>query len=156
MVSLTSMPDSEFHTFAAEAIARNADICVRSGRWPSATALERSRAEMNRLLPQGMLTPAHYFMNVLDAAGNAVGTLWWGILERTSWKEAFIYDLHIAAAYRRKGYAKEALQWVVLRARELGLDGVSLQVYEQNEVALALYASSGFFSYSRNMRRPLG
>lgn len=55
-----------------------------------------------------------------------------------------IHDVHVTAAYRRRGVGRALLAAVEAKARELGCCKLTLEVQENNHVARALYRSLGF------------
>ena len=55
-----------------------------------------------------------------------------------------IHDVHVTAAYRRRGVGRALLAAVEATARELGCCKLTLEVQENNHVARALYRSLGF------------
>ena len=55
-----------------------------------------------------------------------------------------IHDLHVAKDHRRHGIARLLLEAVETEARRLGCCKLTLEVQENNQTALALYASLGF------------
>lgn len=55
-----------------------------------------------------------------------------------------IHDVHVTAAYRRRGLGRALLAAVEAKARELGCCKLTLEVQENNHVARALYRSLGF------------
>lgn len=57
MVELVPMSEAEFAAYLERAVREYADEKVRAGNWTQAIALERSRAEYDQLLPQGLATP---------------------------------------------------------------------------------------------------
>jgi ribosomal protein S18 acetylase RimI-like enzyme len=57
-----------------------------------------------------------------------------------------IHDLHVAAAHRRRGVGRSLLGAVEKKARELGCCKLTLEVQENNHVALELYRGFGFES----------
>ena len=61
-----------------------------------------------------------------------------------------IHDFAVAPAYRGRGIAKQLMQAVEARARELGCCKITLEVLEGNAVARSLYAACGFVGYELN------
>jgi len=159
MVQLRPLTQPEYETWLADEIQVYADEKVQSGNWDAAEALERSRAEHDKLLPQGLATPDNYLYRVMaepepGAAPVAVGMIWLAV---PPWKPpvAFIYDFVIDGAYRRRGYARQALQAIEPKVRALGLDTIGLHVFGHNHAARALYEQAGYEITNINMAKKL-
>jgi len=103
------------------------------------------------LLPQGLATPEHHFHTVVDAAGDAVGILWFA--EKTKFGEriAYVFNIEIAPQRRRQGHALRAFQALEDEVRRLGLKGVALHVFGHNHAAQALYARLGYAPTNINL-----
>ena len=63
--------------------------------------------------------------------------------------EGYISNVAVAPAYRRQGVADALISALVMRAEELGLAFVTLEVRAGNEPAKALYAKHGFVPVGR-------
>lgn len=63
--------------------------------------------------------------------------------------EGYISNVAVAPAYRRQGVADALIFALVMRAEELGLAFVTLEVRAGNEPAKALYAKHGFVPVGR-------
>lgn len=75
-----------------------------------------------------------------EETGNLVGFgCFWSILE-----ECHLTILAIAPEYRRQGWGKCLLRYLLQRAQVLGLERATLEVKESNAGAIALYTSLGF------------
>lgn len=152
--SLLRMTDEAFARFNEAAIADYADENVASGRWPTEGALERSRQEHERLLPQGLATPNQHLFTIRDDALDAeVGVLWLSVTEHPGSRSGFIYDVAIDPPHRRRGHARAAFVALEAVARELGLDDIGLHVFAHNEAAQALYRALGYQTTGINMRK---
>ena len=57
---------------------------------------------------------------------------------------AEIYNIVVHEAYRRKGYGKQIVAYLIDRAVELGAREIFLEVGEKNQAAIALYTECGF------------
>jgi RimJ/RimL family protein N-acetyltransferase len=86
-----------------------------------------------------------------NEAGELVGNINTNKCDRR--QGTFSYGLGVNQAYRRKGYAREAI-FLVLRFffHELGYQKVNVQVYAFNEGSLALHRSLGFKEEGRLRR----
>ena len=63
--------------------------------------------------------------------------------------DAFIDELYIDAAYRRRGSGRQALAFAERRAREMGVNAIHLEVDHGNNPALELYLSTGYRNHDR-------
>jgi ribosomal protein S18 acetylase RimI-like enzyme len=152
--TLQRMTEQAFARFNEAAIADYADENVAAGRWPAEGALERSRQEHERLLPQGLATPnQHLFTIHDDAQGVDVGVLWLSVTEHPGRRSGFVYDVAIDPAHRRRGHARAAFVALEAVARELGVDDIGLHVFAHNEAAQALYRALGYQTTGINMRK---
>ncbi len=144
MSVLREITDAEYLAWLERAIPAYAQEKVTSGAWPEDGALLRSEREYAELLPQGQRTPGHRFLSILDAAGTLVGTLWFGVEDGKSGREAYVYNVTVLPEHRRQGHATRAFGALEQLARDMGLVGIALHVFAHNEVGRALYAKLGF------------
>jgi ribosomal protein S18 acetylase RimI-like enzyme len=63
--------------------------------------------------------------------------------------DAFIDELYIAPAHRRRGFGRQAVAFVEQKAREMGVHAVHLEVDHGNEPALELYRRTGYVDHAR-------
>ena len=156
MPVLVRMSEASFAAFVANAVAGYADQNVASGRWPAEDALERSRAQHDKLLPQGLATPDNHFFEIRDEASHAaVGSLWVAVVDHSGTRIAFVYDIRIDEAFRRQGHAKRAFKALEPFVKSLGLSTIGLHVFAFNADARALYESLGYGVTSINMHKHL-
>jgi ribosomal protein S18 acetylase RimI-like enzyme len=106
-----------------------------------AHALERSRADFARLLPDGLETPDTSLV-VLTVEGEPLGHLW--LQHRRPGAETFGFDLEIVPERRREGWGRAAVVLAGRLAAEAGDTVLGLHVFGENAAAQALYASAGF------------
>jgi ribosomal protein S18 acetylase RimI-like enzyme len=148
------MTQPEYDAFLARTIPEYAADNVRAGYWAEAEALERSRNEFARLLPQGLQTPEHYLYTV-HADEVPVGMVWLKAnLDRPT-KSGFIFELYINESQRGQGFGKQAMLLIEEQARELGLQSLGLHVFAVNAVARKLYETVGYETSSLNMTKKL-
>lgn len=154
MTTLIPMQQDAFKHFMDTAIIGYAEDNVSSGRWPADGAVERSRADYEESLPQGLSTPDNYLFEIRDDQKNiAVGFIWFGLVENNGIKSAFVYDVEVIPEYRRQGYARSAFQALESVVRNLGVKSISLHVFGHNTQAQALYSSLGFQITGINMQK---
>jgi ribosomal protein S18 acetylase RimI-like enzyme len=63
--------------------------------------------------------------------------------------DAFIDELYIVPAHRRRGFGRHAMAFVEQKAREMGVNAMHLEVDHGNDPALELYRRSGYRDHNR-------
>jgi ribosomal protein S18 acetylase RimI-like enzyme len=63
--------------------------------------------------------------------------------------DAFIDELYIDTAHRRRGFGRQAVAFVEQRAREMGVNAIHLEVDHGNDPALELYRRTGYKDHDR-------
>jgi ribosomal protein S18 acetylase RimI-like enzyme len=155
-VALTLMRPEAFAAFVDAAVEDYAADNVAVGRWPAADARALSRAEFERLLPQGLATADNFLFEITELSATAiVGMIWITVVTRGNSKTAFVYQVRVEPEFRRRGYATAALRALEDIARELGASSIGLHVFEHNPGAQALYRSLGYAVTGTNMLKPL-
>lgn len=150
------MTATDFEAFRERSAVGYAEQNISAGRWPETGALERSRSELDRLLPQAGATPGHHLYKIHDdRLGVDVGELWLAVTEHPGGRSGHIYDVVIDAAHRRKGHARAAFLALEDEARKLGIGDIGLHVFANNTGAQALYVSLGYEVTGLNMRKGL-
>jgi len=152
MIRLRPMGEAEFSAYREHAL----DDYSRPGRvgnWPSAEVAAR---EFHRQLPQGLATPGQHLLAIEEmATAPCVGFLWMAIRQRDTGSEAFVFDLAVLPAFRRRGFAEQAMRELETYVRNLGLAQISLHVFEHNIAARALYDKLGFVPMGKRMLKKL-
>ncbi|KJY73823.1 GNAT family N-acetyltransferase [Vibrio nigripulchritudo] len=147
-VSLKPMNEETFREYLNLAIPSYAKNNIESGRWDENGSLEKSKKEYDHLLPEGLESKNNYLFNVIEHNNNNnVGYIW----VKVDSKSAFIYDIGIFEDYRRKGYAKSALNLIEGVVSKLGVTSIGLHVFHQNSGAQDLYNNLGYQVVSHNM-----
>ena len=150
------MTQPEFDSWLPGSIAGYAHEHVASGGWPEAGSLERSRAEHESLLPQGLATPGHHLWSIKRTPDRqAVGMLWVHE-QKTPAQAAYIYNIEIGAEHRRKGYAEKAMLLLEDEARRMGLHTIRLHVFGHNAAARPLYEKLGYLPTNIMMAKKIG
>ena len=156
MIRVEPMTEARFTAFLEESVTRYAEENVRSGRWDPASALEASRTEHEKLLPQGLKTPNEYLRSIFVAeTAERAGDLWYSHRSENGPKQVWIFWIGIDEAHRRRGYAGEALRAVEAAARDLGSSRVGLHVFGFNTGARALYEQLGYVATNLVMWKDL-
>lgn len=63
--------------------------------------------------------------------------------------DAFIDELYIVPAHRRRGFGRQAMAFVEEKAREMGVNALHLEVDRANNPALELYRRAGYKDHDR-------
>lgn len=155
MIKLIDMTPKEFDAFLERDIKEYAEENVKAGYWSKTDALKRSRKEHERLLPEGLKTKDHYLFTIETSLDGRVGMVWLRTDHESPVPSGFIFDLYIDEAFRRKGYARQAMLQLEAKAREFGLKKLGLHVFAHNQGARALYENLGYQVSSLNMIKEL-
>lgn len=150
---LRPMSQREFDEYRSAAIPALAQAEEEAYGLPAGAALARSEAAFERLVPGGQLTGSPQLW-IIEGETEPVGVIWWGI--RDAGSEAYIYDLLIWPAFRRRGYARAALRLLEEHLRGEGIGVVALNVFSRNSAAEALYRSLGFQPRSTVLAKAVG
>ena len=141
-----------FAAYLDSSVAGYARDNIDAGRWPIEGAMERSRADFDSLLPDGLATPDNYLFEIQDGAGGAtVGYLWFAVIVKHGLRGAYVYDLEVHPDHRRQGHAKRAFQALEARVAALGLTSIGLHVFGHNPGAQSLYSQLGYTVTGINM-----
>jgi len=154
MTTLITMTQFEFDAFLAQSVPDYAADNVHAGHWDESDALEKSRQQIDSLLPQGVQTKDHYLFTLYDGA-QAVGVIWLKANLDDPIKSGFIFDVEVDEEFRGKGYGKQAMLLIEEKARELGLKSIGLHVFGYNTIAKNLYEGIGYETTSLNMVKQL-
>ncbi|MEJ2795717.1 GNAT family N-acetyltransferase [Iodobacter sp. LRB] len=156
MTTLLPMRTAVYESYLESSILSYAEENVQSGRWQEEDALEQSRNEFHKLLPQGTDTPDHYLFEIIGKDNQStVGFIWFAAVSDKGVRLAFIYDLEIKAPYRRQGYATQAFKAIETLVSDLGLASIGLHVFGHNTGAQALYRQLGYEVTGINMLKKL-
>ena len=156
-VRFVPFTEADFHAWLVQAIPAFALTNVEDGRWSLAESIAKSQEAHVALLPQGLATPGQFFMHLHDAgSGERVGSLWWTEAPKGGVLEAYVYNIEIDEAARRRGYARAAFVELERVARDRGVRQLGLHVFGHNAGARRLYESLGFEPTSLTLRKVLG
>ncbi len=138
--ALRPMTEERFAEFVMRSDPNYARQRVASGEWGEGTAVLRARETFDELLPQGLATPDNHLFDIIDQWDDTiVGAVWFTVRDRAGRQTAYICDMFIEPEYRHKGHASRALNELEEEVLGLGLDGIGLHVFGDNEVAHRLF-----------------
>jgi ribosomal protein S18 acetylase RimI-like enzyme len=163
-VVLIPLTEQQRVAFIEENLADHADQQVRDAGWSPDEALERARVEMTREFEREHVEAVEHgdrFWTAIDPRRGPVGWLWVKPYGPASSTTAYLEQITVARASRRRGYGGAM---VAALEEALALDGVEelrLTVFRGNEPALRLYAAAEFESigqdeHVRRLRKVLG
>jgi ribosomal protein S18 acetylase RimI-like enzyme len=156
MTTLAPMGDEGFAAFVETSLAGYAEDNVAAGRWTADEALDLSRAEFARLLPQGLATPSNHLYEIRDeTGGRTVGFLWFATGAHGNLKSAYVYQLEVHPEFRRRGHARAAFEAMEAIVAAMGLSSIGLHVFGHAPGAQALYSSLGYQVTGINMQKRL-
>lgn len=155
-LKVRAMTASEFAAYRSDFIRRHADDQVAAGSWTAAEAHSRAAGVIDRLLPDGVTTPAVALLSAEERSGTIVGhaLVQWADSSRSA-GGAWILDLVVGAEHRRKGYGGVLLRAAEQEARRHGASSIGLRVFAVNDAARRLYASAGYELASMQVRKQL-
>lgn len=155
-VNLRKMSPAEYQ--AATEHRESESVRELSKVIPEQLARERVRAGTAKFLPDGLDTPGHHLVAAESESGEVVGSAWIGPDPRQvsgTGTSALLYDIHVFAQFRRRGYGSGILAAVEQLIAAEGKTALALNVVGDNEAAISLYRRNGYEVSSMAMRKSL-
>lgn len=112
---LMPMTDADYAAYQDRLIPDHVDEHVRAGNWPADEAEAKARDQLCEILLDGIRIPDHSLYRLEADGPEPVGIVWFGLVRKGAKVSAFIYDIVIEDAYRRRGYASAALRAVAAK-----------------------------------------
>ena len=150
-IVLKTMISNEFQQYLGYAIENFANEQIISGNWEKEKAISKAVEIHKQLLPDGPNTNNNYLFTIRDGELK-VGIVW---LAKKDDNKGFIYDINIWKANQGKGYGKQAMKQIEVKAKELGLKEIGLHVFGHNKVARGLYEKLGYVETNIKMEKSL-
>jgi len=151
---LEKMTEEVFQPFIDAQILDYAHENVEAGYWEKEEAVEKSKEQIEQLLPEGTETKDHYIFSVADQESKEnVGALWIYVTEKKKLKSAFIYYIEIFEKHRGKGLSKQTLGLLEEWCANKEISKIGLHVFAKNTVARNLYKKFGYEDVNYNMRK---
>jgi ribosomal protein S18 acetylase RimI-like enzyme len=145
MIQLRAMTEGEYLVYLDSLYAGYAEEQVKAGSWPADQALELAKTEIGEMLPDGLASKNNFIYSLTTPdEPSPVGILWILIRDRNKQQEAFITDIVIHDAYRRRGYGAQALKALDEVIKGMGIHRIRLHVFGHNHAARELYEKSGY------------
>jgi len=149
------MSQSEFEVWLPHCVKEYANDKARTMQISIDQALKLSEQSFAEGLPEGLDTANNFLFTILTDNDDIVGTIWFNISTTWDITSAFIYDLEIAPAHRRKGHAQNALRLIEHEAKKHGATKLALHVFAFNHGATELYKKLGYQTTDISMAKPL-
>ena len=130
-----------------------ADIARASGCTLEEAHL-RAEQQTQELLSNGVGTPDHHLLRVLDDTGTPVGVLWVGPQPQRR-DAGWVYEVEIDESRRGEGLGRAAMLAAERITRDSGWNALGLDVFGHNPRARSLYDSLGYEVASTTMTKPL-
>jgi GNAT superfamily N-acetyltransferase len=137
-LELRPMAQDEFDAYMEISVDGYAAELAAAGMTREAAAA-RSREQMDELIPSGLDSPDMSFFTAWSGE-TPVGRLW----IFTGEPMAFVYDVEVHEAQRRKGYGAGIMNAGAIWCRDLGHPAIGLNVFAHNPHARALYDKLGY------------
>jgi len=151
-VTLETMPDDRVTEWIAQSFTTYLAERIESGEAPDVAEAKVKRSHSENF-PNERPLPTHRVFDVL-ADGEAVGWLWIGpqLEGSDTW---WVFDIEILEPFRRRGYARAALELGHQAAKELGATAIGLNVFGFNTGARDLYEKLGYAVTATQMKLAL-
>ena len=154
MLTIRPLTQAEYDVRIPALKAEYAADEVRAGRSDPEGATARVERLFQTLLPDGLATEGQLLF-AGEAGGEVVGFLWIG-MPTTERPQAWIFEIHVEEAHRRRGYGRALMLAAEEELRARGVTRLGLNVFGHNPGAQHLYESLGFETTSRQMSKALG
>jgi ribosomal protein S18 acetylase RimI-like enzyme len=121
---------------------------------PRDVSLEKARAQVATLLPDGHVTAGMYLLVIVDDTDADVGILWLGPHPDRP-NTLYVWDISIDEPFRGRGFGRAAMLAGEDIARDAGAVAIGLNVFGANTTARRLYDSLGYDVTSQQMLKKL-
>jgi GNAT superfamily N-acetyltransferase len=150
-VFLRELRDDELPAWLEAARSFYVSDLERHAELPRQEAEEKADRDYGMLFPDGKRTGGQHLLTIEDSRGESIGRLFFAERSTGIW----LYEIEIEESVRGRGLGRAAMLAFEQRARELGAERVTLNVFGGNEVARSLYRSLGYAEESVHMRKRL-
>jgi ribosomal protein S18 acetylase RimI-like enzyme len=148
------MTVAEYDVWIEEATALYAEERATATGLPRDVSLEKARAQVATLLPDGSATAGMYLLVIVDDADTEVGILWLGPHPDRP-DTLYVWDISIDEAFRGRGFGRAAMLAAEDVARDARVFAIGLNVFGPNTAARRLYDSLGYDVTSQQMLKQL-
>jgi ribosomal protein S18 acetylase RimI-like enzyme len=138
------MNENDYQRFLDYAIANYAEEKTRAGNYAVEDAMQLSAREYQQLLPDGVDTHDNYLLSIINEHNQKAGFIWLALQQTGVLRTLTVVNILVYEQFRRRGYATQALRLAEEKARALGIERVTLQVFGHNTLAQSLYEKMGY------------
>lgn len=154
VVELRRMTKARFEQFIQRSKEDYAKQIARNTRTPLDAVMAETDKQLGHLLKDGLNSEGHCLFDITKkATGENVGSIWFHV-DRDKGR-AFLYDIIVNEPHRGKGYGRKALDLLEAELREMNIHMLRLHVFADNEIAMNLYKTNGFYTTSINMQKEI-
>lgn len=143
-IRFEEMTDDEFDVYLAATVVEYSEEGARATGMPMDEALEKGRAQLEELLPDGRHTEGQLIRKIVTDSGEILGRLWIAIQLEESPPRLFIYDIAIDESGRGRGVGSAAMLLLEEEASRIGAEAIRLHVFTHNDGAVRLYTRLGY------------
>ncbi|MEO7718623.1 MAG: GNAT family N-acetyltransferase [Capsulimonas sp.] len=145
MIDLFPMTEADFLIVAETVGQIYAESLTKSGRISAEDAEEEARQTREGLILGGLNAPNCYFLTIHEAADKpSLGHVILRVIPKPHRTVGEIWYIGVHEEHRGKGIGAEALAALEVKARDLGVQQLDLQVFTDNDAAVALYDKVGY------------
>jgi ribosomal protein S18 acetylase RimI-like enzyme len=150
-IMLKQLPLTEAAPVVERVVADFAQLLAKNCGLSEAEALLSSRRQCGRSVAHMEDRGESDIYSIVHESFGTVGYVWLVDRDLPSASSLHILDIWIAPTHRRKGLAQQAIDLIVTRSKQRGIEAVTLNVFSSNAPAIALYGKLGFEPYSQSM-----
>lgn len=142
------MKEEDLTAYLRKSIPEYAYDQVQAGNWSSAEAVNRSRAEFDEMLPQGLETPNAVLVNIRLDEQTTIGMMWYYIDVSKPIPTIYLLDLFLFPQFKNKGYEKVVLIGLEGVVKSAGARRIESQIFAHRADDLKMYLEGGFHQTS--------
>jgi ribosomal protein S18 acetylase RimI-like enzyme len=147
-IRLRPLRDEEFPVFHELLVHEYVRGLVDDAGMERTAADEKAAADLASVFPKTTSAEPNHRIYFLEDAetGETAGYVFWAERRPPGSEEtrAYLYELFVDDAFRRKGLGLRALELLEGDVRDRGLPGIDLNVWGGNAAARSLYSQAGF------------
>lgn len=143
-ISFSPMTEEDLAAYLRKSIPEYAYDQTQAGNWSGAEAVNRSRAEFDQMLPEGLNTPNAVLANAMLNDSVKIGMLWYYIDPEKPVPTIYLIDLFLFSQYKGKGYEQILIGGLEQVFKAAGARRIELQIFAHRADDLKMYFESGF------------
>lgn len=145
-IELKQMNFLEIQNYLQHSIKEYAQAMFDQGEYPNfPTALKASETEVMGYYRQSLPEDTHFAFHIVEKDTNQIaGVLAYSYLWMKDHHIAFVDYIEVFPAFRRKGYARKAMQLMEKNVRQTKIKNIDLNVMMSKPGAKKLYESLGY------------